>query len=161
MALKRIDIQTPEEGLPPTLLREIALLKSLAGLGPHANIVQLLDISYIRRDESDAPSGVYLIFELFETDLHRLLHSPTESAARPLVACDQRHLMRQLLDAVGFLHCHSIAHRDLKPSNLLICPRTLRLKVADFGLSRTISSTCPLTNTVLKSVLYSVMTMSG
>jgi cell cycle related kinase len=42
-------------------------------------------------------------------------------------------LFSQLLQGVRHCHAHGVAHRDLKPGNLLLCGRTGRLKLADFG----------------------------
>lgn len=48
-------------------------------------------------------------------------------------------IMRQVLNAVNFLHSCSVCHRDLKPENLLLLNRNPIkenvLKVADFGLA--------------------------
>lgn len=46
---------------------------------------------------------------------------------------------RQLLDALRFCHHYKIIHRDIKPSNLLLSKNGV-LKLADFGLSRTHST---------------------
>ena len=45
-------------------------------------------------------------------------------------------LMKQILQALNFLHMHQIAHRDLKPENFMFetC-RKVNLKMIDFGLS--------------------------
>ncbi|CAH8518759.1 Eukaryotic translation initiation factor 2-alpha kinase 3 [Schistosoma haematobium] len=42
-------------------------------------------------------------------------------------------MFRQIVEAVAYLHDHSLMHRDLKPSNILF-DLTNRLKLADFGL---------------------------
>lgn len=47
-------------------------------------------------------------------------------------------IMRQVLNAVNFLHSCSVCHRDLKPENLLLNRNPIKenvLKVADFGLA--------------------------
>jgi serine/threonine protein kinase len=44
-------------------------------------------------------------------------------------------LMRQLFEAVEFMHNHNVAHLDLKPANILV-PKTYgRLTIIDFGSS--------------------------
>ncbi|VDP96610.1 unnamed protein product [Trichobilharzia regenti] len=45
-----------------------------------------------------------------------------------------RALMRQLFDAVNFIHDRQIVHRDLKPENILL-DDNLNIKVTDFGLA--------------------------
>ncbi|UJR09306.1 hypothetical protein I4U23_013549 [Adineta vaga] len=42
-------------------------------------------------------------------------------------------LFAQLLEALLYLHNHSIVHRDLKSDNLLVCETTGELVLADFG----------------------------
>jgi serine/threonine protein kinase len=48
-------------------------------------------------------------------------------------------IIRQILEAL--LHCHTkrLIHRDIKPQNILINPDKKEVKLADFGLARTIS----------------------
>ncbi len=49
---------------------------------------------------------------------------------------DAADIIRQLAEAVQFMHSNNIVHRDLKPENLLLRdPQTFIVKVADFGLS--------------------------
>ncbi|KAF8159504.1 kinase-like domain-containing protein [Crassisporium funariophilum] len=43
--------------------------------------------------------------------------------------------MKQLFEAVGFIHDHCVAHMDLKPSTLLIPSEYGTLTVVDFGVS--------------------------
>lgn len=47
-------------------------------------------------------------------------------------------LVKQLCDALDYAHGEQIVHRDLKPANMILDARG-RLKLADFGLSATVS----------------------
>ncbi|XP_078674163.1 serine/threonine-protein kinase pdik1l-A-like isoform X2 [Branchiostoma floridae x Branchiostoma belcheri] len=51
--------------------------------------------------------------------------------------------MRQIADAVAFLHDHEIVHRDLKPDNILVAGTRTHpnVKVADFGLAKVCENT--------------------
>ncbi|KAJ3416773.1 Cyclin-dependent kinase 3 [Chytridiales sp. JEL 0842] len=120
VALKKIRLETEDEGVPSTAIREISLLKELK----HPNIVKLLDIVH-----SDAK--LYLIFEFLDLDLKKYMDSVQGGLSLNLV----RSYMLQLVDGISFCHAHRILHRDLKPQNLLI-DQVGTLKLADFGLAR-------------------------
>merc|ERR1719296_182670 len=56
---------------------------------------------------------------------------------------EARHIFRQLLLAVGYVHSRGILHRDIKLKNVLIAESTKRhigmlheVKLIDFGLCR-------------------------
>ncbi|KAL4634820.1 calcium/calmodulin-dependent protein kinase type IV-like [Arapaima gigas] len=53
---------------------------------------------------------------------------------------DAAHVIKQILEAVAYLHENGVVHRDLKPENLLYADLSLDapLKIADFGLSKII-----------------------
>ena len=49
---------------------------------------------------------------------------------------DAALIVRQITEAIGFLHSQGVVHRDLKPANLLLRDTTsFCVKVTDFGLS--------------------------
>ena len=56
-------------------------------------------------------------------------------------------VMKQILNGLYYLHNNKILHRDMKSANILITKKGV-LKLADFGLSRSIS-------TVRKNILTS------
>ncbi|KAI9004246.1 Cyclin-dependent kinase 3 [Gaertneriomyces sp. JEL0708] len=120
VALKKIRLETEDEGVPGTAIREISLLKELK----HPNIVRLMDI--VHND-----SKLYLILEFLDLDLKKYMDS-IEGTLSPALT---KSYMYQLLRGLHHCHCHRILHRDLKPQNLLIDQFGM-LKLADFGLAR-------------------------
>ena len=51
---------------------------------------------------------------------------------------DAAKIMKQILEAVNYLHYHGVCHRDLKPENILLSSmdECFQLKLIDFGLSK-------------------------
>jgi serine/threonine protein kinase len=51
-----------------------------------------------------------------------------------------KHIVHQLLKALGFMHSNKIMHRDLKPDNILCQPTATngltQVKLTDFGFSK-------------------------
>ncbi|KAL1918995.1 uncharacterized protein VTP21DRAFT_2376 [Calcarisporiella thermophila] len=104
-------------------LREIKLLRYFN----HENIISILDI--IRPKSLSEFTEVYLIQELMETDLHRVIRTQELSDDH----C--QYFIYQTLRALKCMHSANVLHRDLKPSNLLL-NANCDLKVCDFGLAR-------------------------
>jgi len=51
-----------------------------------------------------------------------------------------QHVMRQLVDVLGFMHSHGVIHRDIKPENILLRERdSWEIAVSDFGLAKIFS----------------------
>ncbi|CAI4251584.1 CQS_1a_G0001820.mRNA.1.CDS.1 [Saccharomyces cerevisiae] len=106
-------------------LREIKILKHFK----HENIITIFNIQ--RPDSFENFNEVYIIQELMQTDLHRVISTQ-------MLSDDHiQYFIYQTLRAVKVLHGSNVIHRDLKPSNLLI-NSNCDLKVCDFGLARII-----------------------
>lgn len=123
VALKKIRLESEDEGVPSTAIREISLLKELKD----ENTVRLYDIIH-----SDS-NKLYLVFEFLDLDLKKYMESIPAGVG--LGADMIKRFMLQLVKGTAYCHAHRILHRDLKPQNLLI-DKEGNLKLADFGLAR-------------------------
>lgn len=123
VAMKKIRLESEEEGVPSTAIREISLLKELN----HPNIVNLEDV--IMQE-----SRLYLIFEFLTMDLKKYMDTmiPHGEMMEPNLVKSYTY---QLIQGMHFCHQRRILHRDLKPQNLLI-DKNGSIKIADFGLAR-------------------------
>lgn len=104
-------------------LREIKILRHFH----HENIVSIYDIQ--KPASFEAFNEVYIIQELMQTDLHRVI------ATQQLSDDHVQYFIYQTLRGLKLLHGSNIIHRDLKPSNLLL-NANCDLKICDFGLAR-------------------------
>ena len=66
-ALKKIKLETEQEGIPSTAIREIALLKELQ----HPNIVRLVNVLHTDKK-------LTLVFEYLDQDLKKLLDTSVQ-----------------------------------------------------------------------------------
>lgn len=119
-ALKTIRLESEDEGIPSTAIREVSLLKELQ----HPNIVWLRDVIHTEKK-------LTLVFEFMEQDLKKLLDMCDGGLDLEIT----KSYLYQLLNGIAHCHQHRVLHRDLKPQNLLI-NREGALKLADFGLAR-------------------------
>jgi mitogen-activated protein kinase 1/3 len=77
-----------------------------------------------------------VIQELMETDMHRVIRT------QDLSDDHAQYFVYQTLRALKAIHSADVIHRDLKPSNLLL-NSNCDLKVADFGLARSVKTAEP------------------
>uniref|UniRef100_A0A7N0ULN5 Protein kinase domain-containing protein n=1 Tax=Kalanchoe fedtschenkoi TaxID=63787 RepID=A0A7N0ULN5_KALFE len=130
VALKKTRLPEDSEGVHPTTLREISLLRMLSK-DPH--VVRLLGVK--QGVNKSGQTVLYLVFEYMDTDLKKYIRSfrqSNECIPAKTVKC----LMYQLCKGVEFIHAHGVLHRDLKPHNILMDRATTTLKIADLGLAR-------------------------
>ncbi|KAJ7876643.1 Pkinase-domain-containing protein, partial [Mycena leptocephala] len=73
--------------------------------------------------------------ELMQTDLQRLIYTPQNLTDHHI-----QYFVHQALEALKLIHSADIIHRDLKPANLLSSNGNCDLKVCDFGLARSVTS---------------------
>jgi len=131
VTLKKLRMDSSADGLSPTAVREISLLKELSSC-PH--VVKMLDVMYDRTRSITpaAPPRVWLVLEHLDMDLAEYI----KRSPRPLDGTFIRSIIRQLLLALEAVHAHRVIHRDVKPQNILIDREKQEIKLADFGLSR-------------------------
>lgn len=121
-AIKRI--QKDEEGVDIELLkREIYIMKKV----DHPNILKLFEV-YEDDDYFFLVLELVEGLELFDKIVDRGNYSEKDAA----------NIVKQILEAVKYLHDEDIVHRDLKPENLLSAGEGEAevVKVADFGFAK-------------------------
>jgi cyclin-dependent kinase 1 len=123
VAMKKIRLESEDEGVPSTAIREISLLKELQ----HPNIVSLKDVLM-------QEAKLYLIFEFLTMDLKKYMDTNVPKDGQ-MDAVLVKSYTYQLLQGLLFCHQRRVLHRDLKPQNLLI-DKNGAIKIADFGLAR-------------------------
>ncbi|GAA1003959.1 serine/threonine protein kinase [Streptomyces sp. F-3] len=121
--------------------RFIREAKSVARLS-HPNVVQVFD-------QGTDGSYVYLAMEYVPgCTLRDVLRE--RGALQPRAALD---ILEPMLAALGAAHRAGFVHRDMKPENVLIGDDG-RVKVADFGLVRSVDTATNTTGAVLGTVSY-------
>ncbi|MYR83617.1 Stk1 family PASTA domain-containing Ser/Thr kinase [Streptomyces sp. SID685] len=121
--------------------RFIREAKSAARLD-HPNVVQVFD-------QGTDSSYVYMAMEYIAgCTLRDVLRE--RGALRPRAALD---ILEPVLAALGAAHRAGFVHRDMKPENVLIGDDG-RVKVADFGLVRSVDTVTSTTGSVLGTVAY-------
>jgi serine/threonine protein kinase len=124
VAIKIMRTDQESEGVSPTTLREMAILRCLN----HPNTIRL-------RDATVSEVLCSLVFDYMPHDLRKLLRGLKGRPINPELC---RSYAYQTLCGLYYLHIHRVIHRDVKPDNLLLDAEG-NLKLCDFGLSRIFS----------------------
>jgi len=94
----------------------------------HPNIVAIYDFALHEGQPFMAMEFVYGV------SLRQAL-----DAAPVMAVPDAIRIMLQVLDALDSAHALGVVHQDIKPANIMLTPE-LRVKVADFGISRFVNT---------------------
>ena len=160
--LKIIDLELQRP--PHDALKELKLLKMLS----HKNVVRLLS-SEIK------PASITLVMPRYTSDLDHfmdkhwkikynpyLLNDDTKSYKNTLSFSDSICILKQLTEALEYIHSNGIIHRDIKPHNILLNSAE-DLVLGDFGISyngdlNSESKTCDCSTSIYKApeLLFSV-----
>jgi mitogen-activated protein kinase 1/3 len=126
VAIKMVPRAFNDEIDAKRILREIKLLKHFR----HENIVGIVDMMPPTARYLEDYHDVYIVADLMETDLHRIIYSK-----QSLSIDHSQYFIYQVLRGLKYIHSAEVIHRDLKPSNLLV-NSNCDLKICDFGLAR-------------------------
>ena len=122
-----------------------AEMSILHKMGTHRFIVGMLDWWEDERK-------FHIVMELCEGgDLFSKIVEQGKYSEREAVRC-----CRQIAEALVYMHSRGVIHRDLKPENILLLDSSIDsdLKIADFGLSKIVSSIDDVMRTVCGTWAY-------
>ncbi|KAI8608105.1 kinase-like domain-containing protein [Chytriomyces sp. MP71] len=105
------------------------------------------------------------LVDFFDTEEHMILVMDLAKGGELFAQIEQRgtftemdaaSIIRQLLEAVEYLHALGIAHRDLKPENILMKTpdHDSEVVITDFGLSRIVNEDDHFLHTTCGSPMY-------
>ncbi|CAN8062322.1 unnamed protein product [Agarophyton chilense] len=129
VALKKTILSSDDEGVPPTTLREVSILRMLNS--PY--VVRLEEV--VHSEQRSGMPVLFLVFEFLDHDLKQFM-TKTYGKGMGMNAQLAKEFCYQILLGLKCCHSNAVLHRDLKPQNLLIDVKSRTIKLADFGLGR-------------------------
>lgn len=107
-----------------SVTREIAIMKRLN----HDSIVKLYK-------SFDNPHSIHIVMEYVKgKSLYQYLK---ERPGKRLPEEEAKIIIKQLAEAMQYIHENNVAHRDLKLENIIVNSKTKKLTLIDFGFSIT------------------------
>ena len=122
VAIKKVTNAFDDKNDARRILREIKLLRFF----DHENLITLLDVP--KQENHSSFNDVYIITDLMETDLHRVIYSRQELSDDHI-----QYFIYQILRGTLYFHSANVIHRDLRPANIL-ANKNCDLKICDLGL---------------------------
>ncbi|KAH9672732.1 protein kinase domain-containing protein [Citrus sinensis] len=138
VAIKNINFKDLSEGVPSSVIREVALLKKLE----HKYIVRLLDV------QSDVKSA-NLVFEYVNITFYNVIQHYHPIDLRLI-----KKFLYCILSGISYCHAHKILHRDLTPTNLLVDTKNKIVKIADFGMAMEVDAPFDAHTTEVLTLYY-------
>ncbi|XP_076673724.1 dual specificity protein kinase monopolar spindle 1 isoform X2 [Andrena cerasifolii] len=124
-AIKCVNLNCMDKDSAQGCLEEISMLRKLQA----PCVVKMFDY------EIKFPM-VYVVMEMGDTDLSRLLKTISQEKQIPLTMI--LYYWTEMLTAVKHIHDHGVIHSDLKPANFLLVRG--RLKLIDFGIASSMNA---------------------
>jgi len=133
--LKKVPKASSDKNVASKVLTEFNILTKLK----HPRIVQLIFFY-------QSKTSWNFILEYMQFGSLRHLMDNLISEKWKLGQKDLLHLFMDIVSGLRYLHINFFSHRDIKPENILVDTKN-RLKIADFGISKTVQGSNSLYHT--------------